>query len=79
MAILESGMAEKWKKKYWTENNKCNKKTGIAATLENIIGTFGVLIVGITLSLATFMGEFLIRIISRKQYKIKQLFEMKAK
>ena len=78
MSILESGVTEKLKRKYWKENNKCTRRTAVAATIENTIGAFVVLLVGITLSMASFMAEFIFQFILRKRREL-EIFQSRAK
>ena len=61
MMVLESGITDKWKKKYWKADNKCARAIDVGATLENTVGAFVVLIVGVTVAMATFMVEFILK------------------
>ena len=60
MMLLESGITEKWKKKYWKADNKCTRATDVVAPLENTVGAFVVLVVGVTVAMATIMIEFIL-------------------
>ena len=61
-AIVESGLMQKWQKKYWLKD-KCDKSFSsigyIQISLQNTTGAFIALAVGITASIVTFTIEVL--------------------
>ena len=65
-AITESGLIQRWMKKYWPEENKCDKSLSSVGHRKTKISTTGAciaLVLGVTVAFLVFLLELISKII----------------